>query len=133
MPLRRCAAASPAPVGVLGFREPSAVFLFGRGSVTDAETIAGLDGRRARRPSPSSRTAFGPTWQGSWHCAAPSRRRAPAASTAFNIMRGCTLDFSIYVTGADALDDGCHVAERFRCPARRPRLPEAPDHASRCR
>jgi predicted transcriptional regulator len=53
--------------------------------------------------------------------------------TAFNVMRGCTLDFSIYVTGADALDDSCRVAERFRCPAQAPPPAEAPDHASRCR
>ncbi len=53
--------------------------------------------------------------------------------TAFNVMRGCTLDFSIYVTGADALDDSCRVAERFRCPAQAPPPADAPDHASRCR
>jgi len=128
-PLRRCVTG---PVGVLGFREPSAVFLFGRRSVTDAETVAAwmATGEEAiavveDRFQPDVARVL----------ALRGAKPPPRAGcvTAFNVMRGCTLDFSIYVTGADALDDSCHVAERFRCPAQAPPPAEAPDHSSRCR
>ena len=52
--------------------------------------------------------------------------------TAFNVMRGCPLSFSIYVTGPARLDPGCRVAERYRCPAGLPATP-AGAASSRCR
>jgi 4-amino-4-deoxy-L-arabinose transferase-like glycosyltransferase len=127
-PLRRCVTG---PVGVLGFREPSATFLLGRRSVTDAETIAAwmATGEEAiavveDRFQPDVARVL----------ALRGAKPPPRAGcvTAFNVMRGCQLNFSIYATGADALDETCRVAERFRCPAQAPPA-EAADHASRCR
>jgi hypothetical protein len=51
---------------------------------------------------------------------------------AFNVMRGCPLDFSIYVTGRPQLDPGCKVPERFSCQGRAPPAAAAAK-ADRCR
>jgi 4-amino-4-deoxy-L-arabinose transferase-like glycosyltransferase len=117
------------PVGVVGFREPSGIFLLGRNSeVTPAtvadwivggedaiavvedrrhgEVVRALEARRAMVPTPVG------------------------CVSAFNVMRGCPLKFSIYVTGASRLDPECRIAPRFVCKGAPP-LAAASD--SRCR
>jgi hypothetical protein len=127
-PLRRCVIG---PVGVLGFREPSTTFLLGGRSKVDAETVAGwmASGEEAiavveDRWQPDVERVLG--LRGG---KAPPR---VGCVEAFNVMRGCPLHFSIYVTGPDALDEGCKVAERYAC-----KTPPAPaadaDAKSRCR
>ena len=50
-------------------------------------------------------------------------------------MRGCPVDFSIYVTGRDVLDPGCKVAARYACSIPLPLAPADPAPAAlpRCR
>ena len=126
-PLQRCVVG---PVGVLGFREPSTTFTFGPNTETDAETIA------ARMAGGEESIAV---VEDRWH---PDLMRALEFRTAtppprsgcvkaFNVMRGCTLHFSIYVTGAPQLDRGCKVPPEFTC-KREPPATSGPA-TSRCR
>lgn len=127
-PLRRCVTG---PVGVLGFREPSTLFVLGRRSGTDAETIAGwmATGEEAiavveDRFQPDVARVL------ALRGAEPPPRAG--CVEAFNVMRGCTLNFSIYVTGPDALDAGCKVAKRYACKTPLPQPADA-SPSSRCR
>jgi 4-amino-4-deoxy-L-arabinose transferase-like glycosyltransferase len=127
-PLRRCA---PGPVGLLGFREPSSVFVLGRDSDAGVEAIAKR--MAAREPGIA---VVEDRWAPEL-AQALAQRSVPAPAragcvTAFNTMRGCPLSFSIYVTGPEPRDPGCRVEERYACPTP---LPEPRDGAasSRCR
>jgi hypothetical protein len=52
--------------------------------------------------------------------------------SAFNVMRGCPLSFSIYVSGGEqALAPGCAVDPRFACT--KPIQTGSDARASRCR
>ncbi len=126
-PLRVC---GPAPVSVLGFREPSSVFLLGRDSNADAETIA----KRMAGTEPGI-VVVEDRWQPEVAQAlAQHKAKAPERAgcvTALNTMRGCPLSFSIYVTGPPH-DPGCRVEARYTCTMP---LPAPVDGAasSRCR
>lgn len=126
-PLQRCVVG---PVGVLGFREPSTTFKFGPGSETNVGTIA-------------SRMAGGDesiaVVEDRWHpdlMAALKIRNAPppprvGCVKAFNVMRGCPLNFSIYVTGTPQIDANCKVPPQFACTSEPPATPGPA--TSRCR
>lgn len=125
-PLRRCVTG---PVGVVGFREPSTTFVLGRGSNANVETIAGW-----MAGGEDAIAVVEDRWQGDLAQALAARNaRRPArvgCVTAFNVMRGCPLSFSIYATGHSALDPGCRLAERYAC---RSPLPAPSEADSRCR
>jgi hypothetical protein len=112
----------------VGLREPSTDFVLGAGSDTDPEAIA------ARMASGEEGIAV---VEDRWHVdlmGALQQRggRLPARAgcvEAFNVMRGCPLVFSIYVTGAPKLDPGCNVPEHYSCRG----APPAAAAASRCR
>lgn len=126
-PLQRCVVG---PVGVLGFREPSTTFTFGPNSEANAGTIA-------------SRMAGGDEGiavvEDRWHpdlmSALKSRNATPPVRVgcvkAFNVMRGCPLNFSIYITGAPQLDPGCEVPPGFACTSEPPAT--SSPATSRCR
>ena len=125
-PLAPC---TPGPVGIVGFREPSAIFVLGddtkKANVEDVAAWA-ADGER--------RIALvDDLWHGDLLQALARRGAAlpPRAGCvkAFNVMRGCPLTFSIYVTGAPKLDPGCKVPARFACKDKTP----APAGPARCR
>lgn len=125
-PLERCVVG---PVGVLGFREPSAAFVLGRGSAVGPDTIVnrmagGEDGIAVVEDR----------WQRELVEALHARRAdlPPRAGCveAFNVMRGCPLSFSIYVTGNPRLGPGCRLPERFACRTPAAQTPAGPD---RCR
>jgi 4-amino-4-deoxy-L-arabinose transferase-like glycosyltransferase len=128
-PLRRCVTG---PVGVVGFREPSTTFVLGRSANTNVETIAGW-----MAGGEDGIAVVEDRWQADLGKALAARGAKPpprlGCVEAFNTMRGCTLDFSIYATGPDALDPGCKVSERFACSIPVPLLPEDADPKSRCR
>ena len=70
--------------------------------------------RAARTPSPSSRTAGSPTSPRPWRAKGGKAPARLGCVEAFNVMRGCPLDFSIYVTGRDTLDPGCKMRRALR-------------------
>jgi len=127
-PLRRCA---PGPVSLLGFREPSSIFVLGRDSDASAETIAKR--MAAREPGIA---VVEDRWQPDLEqaLAQHSAMRPPRTGcvTAFNTMRGCPLAFSIYLTGPQEDDAGCRVAPRDAC-ATPFSEPGAATVSSRCR
>jgi 4-amino-4-deoxy-L-arabinose transferase-like glycosyltransferase len=126
-PLERCVVG---PVGVLGFREPSATFVLGPDADANAGTIA-------------SRMAGGDEGiaviEDRWHpdlLQALQERRADLPKrvgcvSAFNVMRGCRLDFSIYLSGRPQIDANCQVRPEFTCS--KPVRASAGPGASRCR
>lgn len=126
-PLQRCVVG---PVGVLGFREPSTTFVLGREADTNAETIA------ARIAGGDEAIAV---IEDRWHpdvLQALQERRADlpprvGCISAFNVMRGCRLNFSIYLSGRPQLDRGCKLAPEFACS--KPVMPPAGPGAARCR
>jgi 4-amino-4-deoxy-L-arabinose transferase-like glycosyltransferase len=128
-PLRRCVIG---PVGVVGFREPSTTFVLGRNANANVETLAGW-----MAGGEDGIAVVEDRWQPDLAKALAARgAKAPprlGCVEAFNVMRGCPLDFSIYVTGPDALDPGCKVAEEFACSIPLPLQPEDADPKSRCR
>jgi len=125
-PLRRCVTG---PVGVVGFREPSTTFVFGREANTNVETVASW-----MAGAEDAVAVVEDRWQPDLANALAARNaKAPArlgCVKAFNVMRGCPLNFSIYVTARQPLDPGCKLAERFACETP---VPTATDPASRCR
>jgi len=128
-PLQRCVVG---PVGVLGFREPSSIFLLGPRSVTDAETIAAwiATGEEA---VVAVEDRFQPDVA---RVLALRRAKLPprvGCVEAFNVMRGCPLAFSIYITGAPRLDPECKMALRHACKGPLPAATLAGDGADRCR
>jgi len=127
-PLRHCAAG---PVSLLGFREPSSVFLLGRDSDAGAEAIA----KRMAGTEPGI-VVVEDCWQPDVAQALAQRNaKAPERAgcvTAFNTMRGCPLSFSIYVTGPPARDPSCRVDPRYACAGALP-MPPADAASSRCR
>jgi hypothetical protein len=128
-PLRRCVTG---PVGVVGFREPSTTFVLGRGANANVETLAGW-----MAGGEDGIAVVEDRWQPDLARALAARgAKAPrrlGCVEAFNVMRGCPLDFSIYATGREALDPGCKVAEEFACSIPLPLQPEDADPKSRCR
>jgi len=125
-PLQHCVVG---PVGVVGLREPSTTFVLGRGSEVSPETVAdwmaGEDGIAVVEDR----------WHGDLMAALQARHaELPARAgcvEAYNVMRGCPLSFSIYVTGAPRLDPECKIAPRYAC--KHP-VPQTPARAnSRCR
>jgi len=126
-PLEHCVVG---PVAVAGLREPSTVFVLGAdsqpGIVEIADRMAGGE---------DSIAVIEDRWQEDLLTALAERgAKLPARAgcvEAFNVMRGCPLHFSIYITGAPRLDPKCKIAPRFACkgPVRR-----SPASAfSRCR
>ena len=124
-PLERCVVG---PVGVVGFREPSSSFVLGSKSDVDPVIVA------SRMVGGEESIAI---VEDRWHSdlvrqlAARNAKLPPRAGCvkAFNVMRGCPLEFSIYVTGAPRLDPGCTVPARFACKDKTP----APAGPARCR
>jgi 4-amino-4-deoxy-L-arabinose transferase-like glycosyltransferase len=113
-PLRSCV---DGPVGMVGFREPSATFVLGEGvSDQNAERLANWAAEK--RPGIAIVEAR-------WHDAFLEALAARGAELpyrvgcveAFNVMRGCQLDFAIYVTGDAATAAGCAVATTHACKA----------------
>jgi hypothetical protein len=127
-PLRRCA---PGPVSLLGFREPTSIFVFGRDSDAGADAIAKR--MAAREPGIA---VVEDRWQPDLEQALAQHNamRPPRVGcvTAFNTMRGCPLAFSIYLTGPQRDDPGCRVAAHYSCAAPLPE-PGAATASSRCR
>ncbi len=125
-PLEHCVVG---PVGIVGYREPSSVFLLGRQSAVTPGTAAdrisgGEDGI----------VVVEDRWHGDLVQALQNRHaEVPEPNgcvQAFNVMRGCPLSFSIYITGAQRLDPECKIPPRFACK----RHPQSPAAASaRCR
>ena len=104
-PLKRCVIG---PVGVLGFREPSTTFVLGRDAEVEEDTIA------ARMAGGTDGIAIvEDRWQPDLaeQLEARGAKAPPRAGCvqAFNVMRGCPLNFSIYVTGRETLDPGCRI------------------------
>jgi len=128
-PLRRCVVG---PVGVVGFREPSALFVLGRGSNASADAIAGW-----MASGEDGIAVVEDRWQPDVAKALAQRGAKPPPRAgcveAFNVMRGCPLSFSIYVTGPDPLDAGCKVAKRYACKTPLPQPPADASPTSRCR
>jgi 4-amino-4-deoxy-L-arabinose transferase-like glycosyltransferase len=127
-PLRHCA---NGPVRLLGFREPSSVFLLGRDSDSDVGAITKR--MAAREPGIAvveDRWAPDLAQALAQHNTKPPERAG--CVTALNTMRGCPLSFSIYLTGPQMPDPGCHVEPRFACTAPLPPPAEGAG-ASRCR
>jgi hypothetical protein len=125
-PLRRCVTG---PVGVAGFREPSTTFVLGRPANTNVETLASwMTGAEDAIAVVEDR------WQPDLAKALAARNAKPPARVgcleAFNVMRGCPLHFSLYVTGRQPLDANCKLPERYAC---RTPVPTATDVDSRCR
>jgi hypothetical protein len=125
-PLEHCVVG---PVEVLGYREPSALFVLGRESESSvgsvADQIAGGDDGIA---------VVEQRWHGDLVKALQDRHAeipTPAGCVqAFNVMRGCPLAFSIYITGAPRLDPECKISPRYACNA----LAQTPaGDAARCR
>jgi 4-amino-4-deoxy-L-arabinose transferase-like glycosyltransferase len=112
-PLQRCVVG---PIGVVGFREPSTNFVLGRNAETNLETIA------ARMAGGEESIAV---VEDRWHGELAKQLEAREATLparagcveAFNVMRGCPLSFSIYVTGKPQLDPGCKLRPEFTCAA----------------
>jgi 4-amino-4-deoxy-L-arabinose transferase-like glycosyltransferase len=110
-PLEHCVVG---PVGVLGFREPSAVFVIGRDNVTTPDAMA------ARMAGGEEGIAV---IEDRWHpelmegLEARGARLPPRIGCleAFNVMRGCPVSFSIYITGAPRLGPECKVAPHHQC------------------
>ena len=125
-PLRRCVSG---PVGVVGFREPSATFAFGRAAYSNIGTIATWMAEKN-----DAIALVEDRWQPDLSAALAARKAEPPTRLgcieAFNVMRGCPLHFSIYATGREALDPGCLMSAEYSCQAP---LPTAPDPQSRCR
>jgi len=126
-PLEHCVVG---PVGIVGYREPSSVFVLGRNSQVSPKTVAdwmsgGEDGIAVVEDR----------WHGDLVRALKQRQAdvpEPAGCVkAFNVMRGCPLSFSIYVTGAPRLDAECKIPPRFACKGPPPQTPAAA--GSRCR
>ncbi len=118
------------PVGVVGLREPSTVFVLGPDSEVNPATVAdrmagGEDGIAIVEDR----------WHGDLVRALEERHAEipePAGCVeAFNVMRGCPLSFSIYITGAPRLDPECRIAPRYACKGKPPMTPAG--SASRCR
>ena len=128
-PLRRCVIG---PVGVVGFREPSTTFVLGRDANASVDTLAGW-----MAGGSDGIAVVEDRWQPDLAKALAARgAKAPprlGCVEAFNVMRGCPLDFSIYATGRDVLDPGCKVADEFACSIPMPLLAEDTDPKSRCR
>jgi 4-amino-4-deoxy-L-arabinose transferase-like glycosyltransferase len=128
-PLRRCVIG---PVGVVGFREPSTTFVLGRDANANVETLAGW-----MAGGEDGIAVVEDRWQPDLAKALAARgAKAPprlGCVEAFNVMRGCPLDFSIYATSREVLDPGCKVAEAFACSIPLPLQPEDADPKSRCR
>jgi 4-amino-4-deoxy-L-arabinose transferase-like glycosyltransferase len=127
-PLRSCI---PGPVAVLGFREPSTAFLLGSRGDSDPAGIA----QRMADGIPGVAVI-----EDRWHddfAQALAQRSAPMPEragcvSAFNVMRGCKLSFSIYVSGGEqALAPGCEVEPRFAC--QKPVATPKDAQSSRCR
>jgi len=125
-PLRRCVTG---PVGVAGFREPSTTFILGHGADTDIDTIAG---RMAGGDDTIAVVEDRYQPDLAKLLAARGAKSPPRLGCveAFNVMRGCRLNFSIYATGPDALDPGCQIDKRFAC---KTPVPTEADTSSRCR
>ena len=127
-PLQRCVSG---PVGVLGFREPSAIFVLGRESLAKPQTIAHWIAEGEGGVA---------VVEDRWHAAlqAAVRERGvelPLRSgcvEAFNVMRGCPLAFSIYVTGQEKLDASCAVAAANVCEMSIPAVRQRGSAKSRC-
>jgi len=125
-PLRRCVTGA---VGVAGFREPSTTFVLGHEADTNVETISGW-----MAGGDDAIAVVEDRWQPNLAKALAARSaKAPprlGCVEAFNVMRGCKLNFSIYATGSGPLDANCKIDERFAC--QHP-VPATADEASRCR
>lgn len=110
-PLQRCVVG---PVGVVGFREPSTNFVLGRNAEVNAETIA------ARMAGGQESIAI---VEDRWHpeimlgLASRNGTLPPRVGCveAFNVMRGCPLKFSIYLTGKPQIDPACKIRPAFAC------------------
>lgn len=127
-PLQRCVSG---PVGVLGFREPSAIFVLGRESLAKPQTIAHWIAEGEGGIA---------VVEDRWHAALQAAVRdrgveLPLRSgcvEAFNVMRGCPLAFSIYVTGQEKLDASCAVAAANVCKMSIPAVRQSGSAKSRC-
>ena len=127
-PLRRC---TSGPVGLLGFREPSGVFVLGRDSGANVGTIA----EQMAGGEPGIAVVEDRWTADLLQALAQSNAKLPKRAgcvTAFNTMRGCPLSFSIYVTGPAKDDAGCRVDARYACTTRPP-APSDGAATSRCR
>jgi 4-amino-4-deoxy-L-arabinose transferase-like glycosyltransferase len=127
-PLRSCVAG---PVGIVGFREPSANFVLGRSAVHD-EPAAVASWAAQRRPG----IALVETrWHDAFLAALATRGAAlperVGCVQAFNVMRGCSLAFSIYVTGRNA-GERCQLAPAFACRDPLPTSSTGQPRSSRC-
>jgi len=119
------------PVGVVGFREPSGVFLLGR----DSESTPGAIASRMKGGEEGIAVV-----EDRWHADLMRSLAARGGKLptrvgcveAFNVMRGCPLSFSIYITGAPRLDAECRIAPRYACSGPLPQT-SAGEPASRCR
>ncbi|MGI9403638.1 MAG: ArnT family glycosyltransferase [Hyphomicrobium sp.] len=127
-PLQRCVSG---PVGVLGFREPSTVFVLGRQSKAGPETIADWIAKGKEGIA---------VVEDRWHAELQKELRARGAKMperagcveAFNVMRGCPLSFSIYVTGSEKLDASCAAHPANVCKGPIPAVPQGGSAKSRC-
>ncbi len=126
-PLEHCVLG---PVSVVGLREPSTTFVLGRDSEASPKTIADhmADGDEGI-------AVVEDRWHGDLMQELQNRRaELPARAgcvQVFNVMRGCPLSFSIYITGAPSLDPECKIAKRYAC--KDPPPPPTPGAPSRCR
>jgi hypothetical protein len=127
-PLRSCV---QGPVGIVGFREPSAKFVLGAGAAHDSPgRIASWAAER--RPGIA-------LVEQRWHDALLEALGARGTALpervgcveAFNVMRGCSLAFSVYVTGGNA-GERCKLTPEFSCQSPVRASPTGQPRASRC-
>ncbi|KWT70633.1 hypothetical protein APY04_0913 [Hyphomicrobium sulfonivorans] len=125
-PLRRCVSG---PVGVIGFREPSATFAFGRTAYSNIPAVA--DWMAA---GDNAIALVDDRWQPDLDEALAARKTSKpqrlGCIETFNVMRGCPLHFSIYAAGREKLDPECQLSEEYACTRS---LPAQADPDSRCR
>ncbi len=128
-PFKRCV---KGPVRIVGFREPSGVFVLGRDSEAGPQSIADQIANKQ-----DGIVVVEDRWHADVTKALTERGAImpPRAGCveAFNVMRGCPLTFSIYVTGSPPLDAGCTVPPNFTCTKLPPQPGPGVQRQTRCR
>lgn len=114
-PLRACLGG---PVGILGFREPSARFVLG----PDLEYVTPGEAAGWAAAGRRGIVLVEERWQADVARALRERGGPPflrlGCVPAFNVMRGCPLRFSIHAAGPDVSAEArCRVAREWACPS----------------
>lgn len=127
-PLSACGAG---PIGLLGFREPSADFVLGRdATLANPAMLAEWSASSVRHIAIVENRQHGQLLKELAARNVPPPQRLGCVE-AFNVMRGCSLTFSIYAIGPETAGPRCTLSPEFACKTSPP-PPGAPQHKSRC-